>query len=168
MGTHLPPQKKNGSSAPNFRPMSIVAKRLDGSRCHLAGASWRRPRPHCVRWGPSAPPPHKGAQQPSTFQPMSIVAKRSPISATAELLLHSSWQSVTGMPEHVLSHKNYPLASETPFNTRGQVWMVQSYSLDCTNVHCRPCNTCFLGLTIVHNPNGISTSSAIFAQQPNY
>jgi len=31
-----PPQK--GGTAPNFRPMSIVAKRLDGSRWHLA---WR-------------------------------------------------------------------------------------------------------------------------------
>jgi len=40
-----------------------------------------RPRPHCVRWGPSgdAAPPH--------FRPMPIVAKRSPISATTELLL---------------------------------------------------------------------------------
>ena len=36
------------------------------------------------------------AQQPlPTFRPMSIVAKRSPISATAELLLHSSPQNVT-------------------------------------------------------------------------
>jgi len=26
---------KKGEIAPNFRPMSIVAKRLDGSRCHL-------------------------------------------------------------------------------------------------------------------------------------
>jgi len=29
----LPPQ--NGGTAPNFRPMSVVAKWLDGSRCHL-------------------------------------------------------------------------------------------------------------------------------------
>jgi len=28
-----PPQK--GGRAPNFLPMSIVVKRLDGSRCHL-------------------------------------------------------------------------------------------------------------------------------------
>jgi len=28
-----PPQK--GGGAPKFRPMFIVAKRLDGSRCHL-------------------------------------------------------------------------------------------------------------------------------------
>jgi len=24
-------------TAPNFRPMSVVAKRLEGSRCHLVG-----------------------------------------------------------------------------------------------------------------------------------
>jgi len=34
MGTQLPlPQK--GDRAPNFRPISIVAKRLDALRCHL-------------------------------------------------------------------------------------------------------------------------------------
>jgi len=35
-GTQPPPQK--GAEHPNFRPMSIAAKRLDGSRWHLA---WR-------------------------------------------------------------------------------------------------------------------------------
>jgi len=34
-GTQLPPQKKGHSPLPNFWPMSIVAKQLDGSRCHL-------------------------------------------------------------------------------------------------------------------------------------
>jgi len=33
-GDPAPPSKKGGT-APNFRPMSVVAKRLDGSRCHL-------------------------------------------------------------------------------------------------------------------------------------
>ena len=33
-----PPQKRQRSSLPNFRPISIVAKRLDASRCHLV---WR-------------------------------------------------------------------------------------------------------------------------------
>jgi len=36
-----------------------------------------RPRPHCVRWGPSSP--QRGTAP--YFQPMSIVVKRSPISA---------------------------------------------------------------------------------------
>jgi len=30
-----PPPKKSDTTAPNFRPMCIVAKLLDGSRCHL-------------------------------------------------------------------------------------------------------------------------------------
>jgi len=38
MGTQLLLPKK-GAEPPNFRSMSIVAKRLDGSRCHLV--SWR-------------------------------------------------------------------------------------------------------------------------------
>jgi len=32
-GPHFPSPK--GGRPPNFRPMSVVAKRLDGSRCHL-------------------------------------------------------------------------------------------------------------------------------------
>jgi len=57
-----------------FRRMSIVAKRLDGSRPG-----------HIVLDRDPIPP--KG--QSSPFRSMSIVAKRSPISATAELLLNS-------------------------------------------------------------------------------
>jgi len=33
-GNPAPPTKNEGT-APNFRPMSVVAKRLVGSRCHL-------------------------------------------------------------------------------------------------------------------------------------
>ena len=83
------PPKKEHSSPHTFWPMSVVAKRLDGSRCHLV-RSWYggrpRPRSHCLRWGPSFSPMQRGAAAP-TFRLMSIVAKRSPISATAELLL---------------------------------------------------------------------------------
>ena len=47
--------------APNFQPMSIATKRLDGSRWHLvrrqASAQQR-----CVKWGPSSP--LKGARPP--------------------------------------------------------------------------------------------------------
>jgi len=32
-----PSSSKKGHSPPNFRPMSVVAKRLDGLRCHLVG-----------------------------------------------------------------------------------------------------------------------------------
>ena len=72
---------------PNFQPLSVVAKWLDGSWCHLyGGRPW--PRPHCVRWGPSFPPPKRGTAAPS-FRPLSVVAKRLPISATTEHLLQN-------------------------------------------------------------------------------
>jgi len=79
---------KRGHSIPTFRPMSIVAKRLDGSRCHVVGGR-PPPRPPCVRWGPSSPP-LKGAQQLPYFRSMrivtTIVTKRSLIAATVEHL----------------------------------------------------------------------------------
>jgi len=34
-GPSSSPQKGGGAPFPNFRPISIVAKRLDASRCHL-------------------------------------------------------------------------------------------------------------------------------------
>ena len=37
-GPSLPPKQRGRSPLPNFRPISIAAKRLDASRCHLA---WR-------------------------------------------------------------------------------------------------------------------------------
>jgi len=58
---------QNGGRAPNFRPMSIVPKRLDGSRYHT---TWYGSRPrlqrHCVRWGPSSPNPKRG-HSPTQF-----------------------------------------------------------------------------------------------------
>ena len=50
MGTQPLSRKRGRSPLLNFRPMSIVAKRLDGSRWYLA---WGRPQPRrlCVRWG---------------------------------------------------------------------------------------------------------------------
>ena len=72
----------DGDAAPpsNFRPMSIVAKQLDGFKMPL---------------GPEVGPDNivlDGGPAPSirgtapNFRPMSIVAKRFPISPTAELL----------------------------------------------------------------------------------
>jgi len=40
--------------------------------------------------GDPAPPPMERGTSAPIFRPMSVVAKRSPISATAELLLHDS------------------------------------------------------------------------------
>ena len=34
-GDPVPPPKKGVEPPPNYRPMFIVAKRVDGSRCHL-------------------------------------------------------------------------------------------------------------------------------------
>ena len=56
----FPPRK--GGGAANFWPMSFMAKRLDGSRCHLAW-KWPWSRPHCARRGPSSLP-KKGAEPP--------------------------------------------------------------------------------------------------------
>ena len=44
-GDPVPTPKKRGTAAPYFRPMSLLTKRLNGSRCHLV----RRPRPHCAK-----------------------------------------------------------------------------------------------------------------------
>jgi len=56
-----------GAQPPNFRPMSVVAKRQDGSRCHLVLKYRPRHRRHCVRWGPSFPT-ERGTADP-TFRP---------------------------------------------------------------------------------------------------
>jgi len=71
-GTQLTP-KRGIAPLPEFRPMSVVAKRLDGSRCQLVWSYRPRHRPHLVRRGPSCP--SKRGTAP-TFRPMSVVAKR--------------------------------------------------------------------------------------------
>jgi len=49
------PLPKKGTAPPrNFRPMSVVTKRLDGLSGTWYGGK-PRPRRHCVRWGPSYP-----------------------------------------------------------------------------------------------------------------
>jgi len=37
-GDPAPPQKLGRTHSPNFQPISVVAKRLDASRCHMV---WR-------------------------------------------------------------------------------------------------------------------------------
>ena len=102
MGTQLPPK---GAQPSNFRPMSVVAKRLDRTRCHLV----RIGSGHVVLDWDVAPP--KGTQQSPSFRPMSIVAKRSPISATAELLFEVTVGQTVAVvlicvQHHVLLHAN--------------------------------------------------------------
>ena len=57
-GDPAPSPKRGRRPLPNFRPISIVVKRLDSSRCHLV---WLRR--HCVRWGPRSSP-QKGGGAP--------------------------------------------------------------------------------------------------------
>jgi len=75
MGTQLPLPKKGGTAARSFRPMSVVAKRLDGSRCDLVGRPTSIPNGVLIhpavwpqhtwteKWGHSSPPPLFGPCQ---------------------------------------------------------------------------------------------------------
>jgi len=77
MGSQLPLAKR-GAEPANFRPMSVVAKRIKmplGTKVGLVPG-------HIVLDGAQLPPPKKkGGGTAPNFRPMSIVAKRSPISA---------------------------------------------------------------------------------------
>jgi len=77
MGIYPAPLPQKGAQPPsNFRHISILTKRLDGSRSHLACRYGRpRPRPHCARWGPSFCPQRKRGTAPVNFRPMSVVAQ---------------------------------------------------------------------------------------------
>jgi len=66
MGTLQPLPTKGVEPLPNFRPIFIVAKRLDASRCHLVWSPG-----DCVRWGLS-PLPQKGRSPPPNFRPMHV------------------------------------------------------------------------------------------------
>jgi len=80
----FPPPKKKGHSPPLLDHVYfIVAKCLDGSRCHLVRRSASAKATLCYM---GIQLPRKRAQPPN-FQPMSVVAKWSPISATADHLL---------------------------------------------------------------------------------
>jgi len=83
MGTQLPP-KGHSSPTPNFRSMSIEAKRLDRSRVKTPlGTEVGLDQGHIVLDGAS--PTERGTAAP-TFRLVSIAGKRSPISAIAQLL----------------------------------------------------------------------------------
>jgi len=58
-----PAPRPEGAEPPNFRSMSVVAKRLDESRCHYIGLD-----------GDPAFPQTRGTAAPN-FRPMSDVAK---------------------------------------------------------------------------------------------
>jgi len=70
--TPAPPLK--GHSPHNFRPMSVVAKRLDGLRCHLV---WRYilAQATLCSIGTQLSPEKRAHTHPPNFWPVSIVAK---------------------------------------------------------------------------------------------
>jgi len=68
MGTQLP--LPLGGTAPNFRPMSVVAKRLDGLRCHLV---WRLASAQATLCLMGTHLPQKKGTSPPYFWPMFIV-----------------------------------------------------------------------------------------------
>jgi len=63
-GPRSPSQKGGRAPATSFRPMFIVAKRLDMDAAGTWHGGRPQPRRFCVRWGPS-PLPQKGAELPS-------------------------------------------------------------------------------------------------------
>ena len=66
-----PTSSKKRQSPPQFSAVSIVPKRLDGSRCHLA---WSLDPGHTALDGDPAPLLQKGGTAPN-FRPMSIAPK---------------------------------------------------------------------------------------------
>jgi len=66
------PLPQKGAEPPNFRPMSIVAKWLDGSRCHLVQNQTSAQATLC--WMGTPLPLHEGGTAHPSFHPMSIVA----------------------------------------------------------------------------------------------
>ena len=70
MGTQLSLTQKGAQRLPNFRPISVVAKRLDGSRCHLHGMEVGIGLGDFVLHGdPALPLPKKGAEPSPIFGP---------------------------------------------------------------------------------------------------
>ena len=80
------PAPPKGAQPADFRPMSVVAKRLDGwIKMPLSTVVGLGPGDIMLDGDPASP--RKRHSSPPLLRPMSIAAKRSPISAIAELLL---------------------------------------------------------------------------------
>jgi len=73
-GDPAPPPPK-GHSPPNFRPISVAAKWLHGSRCHLVWSYIGLVPGDFVLNGDPVPLPKRGAE-PQNFWPMFIAVKR--------------------------------------------------------------------------------------------
>ena len=66
LGMEVGLPKKGSEPHPNFRPMSIVAKRLDGSKRHLA-RRWALFHAKLCSMGTQLPSPKKAAEPPPQF-----------------------------------------------------------------------------------------------------
>jgi len=66
------PLPKKGAEVPNLPPMSIVAKQLDSSGCHLV-RRWASAQVTLCLMGTQLSLPYRGTAP--NFQPMSVVAK---------------------------------------------------------------------------------------------
>jgi len=69
-----PQSQKGAEPLPNFRPMSIAAKRLDGSRRHLA-QRWALFQATLCKIGTQLPPQKRERSPLPNFRTISIVAK---------------------------------------------------------------------------------------------
>jgi len=77
-GLSSPSPTRGPSPLPSLRPISITAKRLDGSRWHLA-RRWALVQDTLCWMGPSCPHKKGGSkrgQSPLNFRPIFIVAKQ--------------------------------------------------------------------------------------------
>jgi len=112
LGPSSPPPKGH---IPQFSA-HVCCDQTDGWIKTLLGTEVGLGKCYIVLDGNPAPSNKRGTAAAVTFRPISIVAKRSPISSTAEHLLHSSRPSVVG---HVLAPNNcmQPLEDLGPSNT---------------------------------------------------
>ena len=103
------------------------------------------PKRHCVRWGPSSPPTKNGTAAPHFLAHV----------CCGQMVPHLSncWALVAQlMAECCRAHWRH-LGNTIYLVFIGNTWWIRL-------------NLCFLGPTRVHNPNGKSIGSAVFAQIP--
>jgi len=71
---------------------------------------------------------------------------------------------IYGRSGHPSPHPKRHLDRLSRFVQGGRTWTIQTYSPGGANMHHTACSTCFLGPTRVHDKNGVSIGSAVFAQ----
>jgi len=173
-GDPAPPPTKGGRAPPNYRPISVVAKWLDGSRYHLVG---RRPHPHCGLSGAgSGEATWSERRERRTLTAELLDVDGEPVGVQRSLCCRrvamrlqrrqSTWLNVptrrvrrrlTGAGHRLRHHST---ASSIQSNLIKKT--VSSPHTDGSIVFARwrqcapPSNTCFLRTTRVYTPNGIS------------